>query len=183
MQKAADHLPFLDPETGEYLVIIETPKGSRNKFAFDENLQVYRLKNVLPAGASFPYDFGFLPSTLGEDGDPVDVLLLMDEPAFPGCLVPVRLIGVLAVEQTEEGNTVRNDRLLAVSTVSRTHHAIRELKDLDNNLLEEIEHFFASYNQIRGAGFKVIGRYGAKRAEKLVSDGGKLFQKKQKGTS
>jgi len=66
--------------------IIETPRGSRNKYKFDEELHVFKLKSVLPAGASFPYDFGFVPGTRGEDGDPIDVLVLMDEPAFTGCL-------------------------------------------------------------------------------------------------
>lgn len=179
MVPSVEYLPSFDPETGTYHVIIETPKGSRNKFAFDEQLKVYKLKNVLPTGASFPYDFGFIPSTLGEDGDPIDVLLLMDEPVFPGCLVPARLIGVIAVAQTEEGNTVRNDRLLAVSSVSRTHQSIRDIKDLDKNLLQEIEHFFQSYNVIREAGFEVIGRYGAKKAEKLVTEGEKMFRQKQ----
>jgi inorganic pyrophosphatase len=172
-------LPFLDPDTKEYNVIIETPKGNRNKFTYDETLQLYRLKKVLPAGASFPYDFGFLPSTLGGDNDPLDVLVLMEEPAFPGCLVPCRLIGVIATNQTKAGHTVRNDRLLAVPSVSSTHQSIRDIKDLDKHLLEQIEHFFWSYLAIEGSQVEVIGRYGPKRAEKIVAEGGKTFQKKQ----
>jgi len=173
------NLPFLDAETGAYNVIIETPKGSRNKYSYDEELRLYKLKGVLPAGASFPYDFGFLPSTHGEDGDPIDVLVLMDEPAYPGVLVPARLIGVIAAEQTEEGNTVRNDRLLAVSSVSKTHQSLQDIQDLDEQLLTEIEHFFKSYNQIKGYNFEVVGRYGSSKAAKLVADGGKLFQQKE----
>jgi inorganic pyrophosphatase len=68
-------------------VIIETPKGSRNKYAFDPKQKIFQLMKVLPAGMAFPYDFGFIPSTLAEDGDPTDVLVLMDEPAFAGCLL------------------------------------------------------------------------------------------------
>src|SRR5690349_6348428 len=79
-------------------VIIETPRGARNKFKFDESLQVFRLSSVLPAGAVFPYDFGYVPGTHGDDGDPLDVLVLMDAPAFCGCLVPSRLIGVIEAE-------------------------------------------------------------------------------------
>src|SRR5947209_380551 len=75
-------------------VVIETPKGSRNKFAFNEEERVFELKKVLPSGMVFPYDFGFLPSTKAEDGDPLDVLVLMDEPAFPGCVLACRVIGV-----------------------------------------------------------------------------------------
>ncbi len=91
-------------------VIIETPKGSRNKFKYDEEFGLFRLSGLLPVGAVFPFDFGFVPSTAGEDGDPLDVLLLMDEPAFAGCLVTSRLIGVIEAEQTEEGKAERNDR-------------------------------------------------------------------------
>src|SRR4051812_16032600 len=84
-------------------VILETPKGSRNKYAFDVGLGIFKLKKSLPAGAVFPFDFGFIPSTVGEDGDPLDVLMLMDEPAFPGCLVEGRLLGVMEVTQTKKG--------------------------------------------------------------------------------
>jgi inorganic pyrophosphatase len=83
-------------------VIIETPKGSRNKYAFDPEQEIFALKKVLPAGMAFPYDFGFIPSTLGGDGDPLDVLVLMDEPAFPGCLLKCRIIGVIEGEQGDK---------------------------------------------------------------------------------
>jgi len=174
-----DQLSFQDADTQDYNVIIETVKGSRNKVAYLDDLKIFKLKGVLPAGASFPYDFGFIPSTLGEDGDPIDVLLLMDEPVFPGCLVPARLIGVIAAEQTEEGETVRNDRLLAVSSVSRTHQSIQDINDLNEHLVTEIEHFFRSYNIMRGAEFKVVGRYGSEQAQKLVADGGQAFKEKE----
>ncbi len=177
MAVAFDQIPYLDEENHYYNVIIETPKGSRNKLAYDEKLGLFKLKNVLPVGASFPFDFGFIPSTHGEDGDPVDVLVLMDEPVSPGTLVPARLIGVIAAEQTEENNTVRNDRLLAVSTVSRTHQHIQDVKDLNKLLLEEMEHFFKSYNEIRQAEFTVVGRFGAKKAQQLVAQAVKAFDK------
>src|SRR5918997_1002696 len=98
-------------DPGELNVIIETPKGSRNKFDYDEDAGLFKLGGVLPSGAVFPFDFGFVPSTVGGDGDPLDVLVLMDEPAFTGCLVPARLIGVIVAEQTEGGRTTRNDPL------------------------------------------------------------------------
>ena len=93
-------------------VVIETPKGSRNKYAFDAEQRVFSLKKVLPAGMAFPYDFGFIPNTLGEDGDPVDVLVLMDEPAFPGCLLKCRLIGIIQGEQGDKKDKERNDRIV-----------------------------------------------------------------------
>src|SRR4030095_15907706 len=85
-------------------VIIETPKGSRNKYAFDAKQRIFQLKKVLPAGMAFPYDFGFIPSTIADDGDPVDVLVLTDEPAFPGCLLACRLIGIIEGEQVRRNS-------------------------------------------------------------------------------
>ena len=171
------HLPFRDPESDLFQVIIETPKGSRNKYSYDAQRALFTLKGVLPAGASFPFDFGFLPSTLGQDGDPLDVLLLLDEPAFPGCLVLARIIGVLAVAQTKEGRTLRNDRFLAVSALSKTHQSLQDIRDLDAHLLDQIEHFFKSYTEEKGQQFQVTGRHGPKKAADLIKAGGKLFLK------
>lgn len=160
----------------ELNVIIETPKGSRNKFNYDDELRLFKLGGVLPSGAVFPFDFGFVPSTVGGDGDPLDVLVLMDEPAFTGCLVRVRLAGVIEAEQTErDRETTRNDRLIGVAAESRLHKGVRSLGDLDPNLLEEVEHFFVSYNQIKGKEFKPLGRFGPERAVKLVEEGVKRF--------
>lgn len=113
------NLPPFNPETGHFNVIIDTPQGSRNKYSLGEESGLFELSRVLPAGAVFPLDFGFIPNTLGGDGDPLDALILMDEPAFVGYLVPSRLLGVIEAEQTEKGNTARNDRLIAVATDSR----------------------------------------------------------------
>src|ERR1700691_1170739 len=88
-------------KTGLVQVIIETPSGSRNKFAYDPDQGIFALKKVLPAGMVFPYDFGFLPQTMAPDGDPVDVLVLMDEPAFPGCAVKARLIRGIEGEKAD----------------------------------------------------------------------------------
>src|ERR1051326_739420 len=94
-------------------VIIETPKGSRNKYAFDQEQGVFVLKKVLPVGMAFPYDFGFIPSTKADDGDPVDVLVLMDEPAFAGCMLTCRPIGVIQGEQGAKKKKERNDRMVS----------------------------------------------------------------------
>jgi len=167
-----------DEETNDLNVIIETPKGSRNKFNYDEEHGIFKLGGVLPAGASFPYDFGFVPQTTGGDGDPLDVLVLMDEPAFAGCLVAARLIGVIEAEQTEEDGMTRNDRLIAVAAESRQHKHVRSLKDIADQLITEIEHFFVSYNTIKGKEFKPTGRFGPDRAKRIVEDGVKLFHRK-----
>src|ERR1700752_5285187 len=93
-------LPAFDATTGDLNAIVDTPKGSRNKFKYDPRSGLFKLSGTLPLGNSFPFDFGYVPSTAGEDGDPLDVLILMDEPAFVGCLVPSKLIGVIEAEQT-----------------------------------------------------------------------------------
>jgi len=177
------HLDSYESASGELNVIIETPKGSRNKYNYDEEYNLFKLGGVLPAGAVFPFDFGFIPSTLGGDGDPLDVLLLMDEAAFPGCLVPARLIAVIEAEQTErDGETTRNDRLITVAADSHTHRDVRTLADINETLLDEIEHFFISYNNIKGKNFKPLGRFGPIKAARLVEEGQKIFRQKKRGT-
>ncbi len=95
MATPLNKLAAIDSESGLLNVVIDTPKGSRNKYKLDEQSGQWRLSKMLPQGMAFPYDFGFIPSTRAEDGDPIDVLLLSDEPSFPGCIVPAKLIGVI----------------------------------------------------------------------------------------
>src|SRR3954469_25621387 len=117
-------------------VVIETPKGSHNKFDWDQDLRGFVLGKPLPAGSVFPYDFGFIPSTLGDDGDPVDVVVLLSAPTFPGCLVRVRLVAVIEAEQsTKTGQMVTNSRLIAVATKSPEHSHIKGLSDLPPNVV------------------------------------------------
>src|ERR1700723_1670518 len=147
----------LNKSNGLLQVIIETPAGSRNKFAFDPNQKIFTLKKVLPAGMTFPYDFGFLPRTLAEDGDPIDVLLLMDEPAFPGCLIPSRLIGVIRGEQVDGKKRIRNDRRVAVAEANHMYANIKKLEDLPRQFVRELESFFVNYHQLEGKQYKLLG--------------------------
>jgi inorganic pyrophosphatase len=170
-------LEAFDSESRDLNVVIETPKGSRNKFGYDEKIGLFKLEGILPAGASFPFDFGFIPSTVGGDGDPLDVLLLLDGPVFTGCLVPALLVGVIEAKQTErDGTTTRNDRLIAVAAKSSTHQNLKTLTSLDGSLLDEIEHFFISYNTFKGKEFEPTGRFGPQRAHKLVKQGIQRFK-------
>ena len=173
-------LSAFDPDSEDLNTIIDTPKGSRNKFKYDEKTGLFKLGGVLPLGSVFPYDFGFIPSTKGGDGDPLDVLVLMDEPAFAGCLVPGKLIGVIEANQTEDGKTSRNDRLIAVAADSRNHREVDKLDDLTGNVIDEIEHFFISYNEIKGKRFEVLGRFGPDRAKWVVDEGIKIFNKRRR---
>jgi inorganic pyrophosphatase len=148
--------------------VIETPMGSRNKFKFDEKIGTYALAGVLPQGMVFPHAFGFVPGTKAADGDPEDVLVVMDLPVFTGCVVPSRLIGVIEAQQTEDGKTERNDRLIAVAAHSRDYSDVNNLKDLNDNMLYEIEQFFVNYNKEKGKKFKILGRKGPREALKLL---------------
>jgi len=160
-----------EPRPKRYNVVIETPKGSRNKFTYDHALNLFRLGKQLPSGAVFPFDFGFVPSTISGDGDPLDVIVLLDAPTFPGCLVGVRLLGVIEATQTSRlGQTVDNPRLIAVAVKSVEHREIHRLRDLPGSIVDEIAHFFVSYNQAAGKRFRPTARAGRKRARRLVRD-------------
>lgn len=161
-------LPPLNGEDGVIHVVIETAKGSRNKFSYDEKLNIFRLKKVLPEGMSFPHDFGFVPSTLAEDGDPLDVLVLMDEPGCTGSLVECRIIGAICGEQSEGKKNIRNDRLVGVAVPSHTHSNLKEIDDLNPSLLRELDNFFVNYHQQYGAKFKVLGHCGSREAMKML---------------
>jgi inorganic pyrophosphatase len=152
-------------------VVIETPKGSRNKFAFDEKQRVFELKKVLPAGMAFPHDFGFIPRTMAEDGDPVDVLVLMDEPAFPGVLVKCRLIGIIEGEQGDKKKMERNDRIIAVERANHSFADIKVIDDLGKQFLHELEEFFVNYHDLSGEKYRIIGVKGPKQARKRIEDG------------
>jgi inorganic pyrophosphatase len=158
----------IDKKEGLIQVIIETPAGSRNKFAFDPDQGIFALKRVLPAGMVFPYDFGFLPQTIAPDGDPIDVLLLMDEPAFPGCAVKARLIGVIEGEQLDGKEKIRNDRLVAVAEVNHMYANIRRLNDLPGKWLDEVQEFFVNYHGLEGKKYKLLGCRGQEVAFGLI---------------
>jgi inorganic pyrophosphatase len=151
-------------------VVIETPKGSRNKFAFDADEHIFELKKVLPAGMTFPYDFGFVPSTKADDGDPVDVLVLMDEPAFPGCVLTCRPIGVIEGEQTEKRKKrkERNDRIVAVEQDAHSWADIATIDDLGKEFEHELEEFFVNYHKLSGSEYRILGLKGRAAARKLV---------------
>lgn len=170
-----EHLSAREPDSGLVHVVVDTPKGSRNKYKYDEQLGLYRLSKVLPLGSAFPYDFGFIPSTRAADGDPLDVLVLGEEALFPGCLVTLRLGGVIQAEQTEHGRTFRNDRILGAIETSVNRPAIQTFEDLRPERLDEIEHCFMAYNHLEGRHVTPLGRHGPAMAEQLLADGIRQF--------
>lgn len=150
-------------------VVIETPKGSQCKFDFDKTLQTFRLNKTLPAGMTFPFDYGFVPGTRGGDGDPLDVVVLCDQPLFPGCVVPCRLLGVIEARQRSKGKRAeRNDRLVAVSALSVMYADIKSVSDLNKDLVAEIGRFFEEYDRHEGKKFDVVKWRDATGARKLV---------------
>jgi inorganic pyrophosphatase len=160
--------------------IIETPKGCRNKFDYDPDSGLFKLGGLLPEGMMFPFDFGFIPSTLAEDGDPIDIMVLMDAPAHVGCLIDIRIIGIVMAEQTEEGKTETNDRLLGVAIHSYDHQDLKTISDVSKTLLDQVEEFFVSYNKQRGKKFKITGTGGPRKAIKFLKNGIKAHRQQRK---
>ncbi len=159
-------------------VVIETPKGSRNKYAFDSERKIFKLKRVLPAGMTFPYDFGFIPSTKAEDGDPTDVLVLMDEPAFPGVLVSCRIIGIIEGQEKDKKERERNDRIVAVEKENHTYAHVEHVRDLGKKFVRELEEFFVNYHDLSGTEYKVLDVKGPGQAHQRIQDGIKGAQGK-----
>lgn len=168
----------LDKKKRECRAVIETPKGRRNKFDYDPKLEAFTLGGLLPEGLSFPFDFGFVPSTKAEDDDPLDVLVLMDEPAHVGCVLDVRIIGFIEAEQTEDGKTTENDRLIAVAVHSYSHQNLHSISDVNRSLLEQVEEFFVSYNKSRGKKFRVKGVHGPTKSLKRLQRAIDVYKKK-----
>jgi inorganic pyrophosphatase len=170
----------LDQKNRVCRAIIETPKGFRNKFDYDPDSDLFKLGGLLPEGMMFPFDFGFIPSTLGQDGDPLDIMVLMDARAHVGCLIEVRIIGVITAEQTQDRKTEINDRLLGVAVHSYDHEDLKSIGDVSKTLLDQVEAFFVSYNKQRGKEFKITGKGGPKKALQLLQQGARAYKKKSK---
>jgi inorganic pyrophosphatase len=149
-------------------VVIETPKGSRNKLKFDPATRQFKLSKVMPEGMMFPYDFGFVPSTKAEDGDPLDVLVLTDAGLFPGCQVDCRLIAVIKAEQEQEQETTRNDRLIAVAEASLLYSETKSLDDLNPTVLKQIDEFFVNYQRVRNVRVTILDHGNTSEARMIL---------------
>src|SRR5437868_13766017 len=127
-------LPQTYNENKDLNIIIETPYKSRNKFAYDPQSGLFRLKKVIPSGLEFPCDMGFISDTKGEDGDPLDALILMDEITYPGCLIECRLLGVIkATQKNKEGKKIRNDRFITVPAMMVEYDHLKHIDDVNKN--------------------------------------------------
>ena len=148
--------------------IVETPKGSAEKYNYDAENKWFKLKKILPAGMVLPFDFGFIPGTQGGDGDPLDIIIISEFKSFPGCAMECRIIGAITAEQTEKGKTVRNDRFFAIPEASQFFAGVKSMADLSKDMVDELEKFFINYNQLEGKKFKPIKRLNAQQAMKLI---------------
>lgn len=166
---APTELSTFDPDDADLVVVvIETPKGSRNKYAFDPKERIFSLTKVLPSGMEFPYDFGFVPSTLAEDGDPLDALVLMDEPAFPGCRLSCRPVGVIEGEQTGKKHTERNDRIVCVEHGNHAFTHVAHIDDLGKHFERELEAFFVNYHKLSGKAYRILALKGPAQARRRI---------------
>ena|SRR5579871_3553434 len=167
----------LDREAGTCHAIVETPKGNRAKYNYDPETGLFTFKKLLPEGMSFPLDFGFIPSTLCDDGDPLDVMILSEEPAPVGALIKVRLVAVLAAEEQEKGKIERNDRLIAVPEVSYLYAGVKNPDDLPDTFIDHLSQFWVNKAKLEGKRFKVLRVGEPAEAIELVRHGAKVLKK------
>ena len=166
--EALKTVPALN-EDGSINVFIETPMGSRHKYGLDPS-GLFKISFSLPDGMFFPFSFGFVPATTAPDGDPLDVLLLTDAPVPHGCLIDARVLGVLQMENEEDGAMVRNDRVVAVAKLSRVFDDYEELDAMRSGFAWDMERFFDSYNAMLGRGFRNVGRGDRADAQRMLEE-------------
>ena len=170
--------PLDEKDDSVVRVVIETPKGCRNKYAFDVDQRTFGLTKVLPAGMAFPQNFGFIPSTLGGDGDPLDVLVLMDEPAFPGCLLKCRPVGIIQGQQRKNGKDMeRNDRIVAIEESNHRWAHVKHIDDLGKQFIRELEEFFVNYHKLSDTKYRIIDVKGPGEARRAIKTGMKAGKK------
>jgi inorganic pyrophosphatase len=162
----------------EVHVIVETPRGSRAKLDYDPKLRTFTLSKSLLAGLTYPYDWGFLPRTKAEDGDPLDVMVLHDAATFPGLVLTCKIIGVLQVEQRSKGTkSERNDRIFAVPRGSHAEKDFSDVRELSSAMREELEKFFIATDELEDKQLKILGWKGPKAALKAIKQAAKAFDR------
>ncbi len=170
--------PFSDD--GDVRVVIETPRSSRAKFSYDPEFQTFILSKSLLTGLTYPHDWGFVPSTKAEDGDPLDIMVIHDAATLPGLVLACRVIGILQIEQKSKKKTERNDRLFAVPRRSHSERALKDIADLTKPIREELEKFFIATDELEDKKLSIIGWKGPKAAVQAIKDGAKFFAKDDK---
>jgi inorganic pyrophosphatase len=141
------------PKPGILNVLIEIAAGSKNKYEFDKDLGALALDRVLSSSVMYPYDYGFIPNTLADDGDPLDGMVIMDEPTFPGCVIAARPIGMM--EMIDGGD--RDEKILCVPDKDPRYAHVKSLKDIPQHRLDEIAEFFKTYKNLEKKAVEVLG--------------------------
>lgn len=154
------------PKLGIVNVLIEIPAGSKNKYEFDKDMQAMALDRVLFASVQYPYDYGFIPNTLADDGDPLDGMVMMDQPTFPGCVIAARPIGML--EMIDGGD--RDEKVLCVPAEDPRYNDVTSLKDIAPHRLEEIAEFFRTYKNLEKKVTEILGWQDVDKVNPLVKE-------------
>lgn len=154
-------------------VVVEIPKGSRCKYEFDKELGAIRLDRILYSSMVYPGDYGFVPQTLFDDGDPLDIFVMTNEPTFPGCILPARPIGLFRMQDKGEPD----DKILAVPVGDPFFREYHDIADIPQHFLAECAHFFAVYKDLEGAHVKTLGWERAARAYERIRYGMETFDK------
>jgi inorganic pyrophosphatase len=160
-------LPTFDKD-GNVHVVVETPRGARAKLTYDPELRVFTLSKSLMAGLTYPHDWGFIPSTVAEDGDPVDVLAIHDAATSPGLVMKCKVIGVLEILEHDKKKKQRNDRIMAVPINSHEEEGLRDVRQLSKAVRVELEKFFVATAELQSKTLECLGWRGPKRALQLI---------------
>lgn len=155
------------PDSPEIVrMIVEIPKNSPNKYEYDGKLGLFRMDRALYSPLHYPGDYGFIPGTLAEDNDPMDVLTLVSEPTFTSCLLEVRPVGILNMEDNEEGD----QKVLAVPRRDPRYDQIHTMDQISHHVRREIEHFFTIYKELEGRVTRLQGWGGPAEARKSIME-------------
>ena len=155
--------------------LVEIPKGSRNKYEWDEDLQAIKLDRFLFSSLVYPTDYGMIPKTMAEDGDPLDVMVLVSEPTFPGCVIPVKVIALFSMRD-DKG---QDDKIVCVPLEDPNWNTMDTLSDIPQQLRDEISHFFSVYKTPEGKVVKVDGWYEREAAMKVLDESRERFENGQ----
>ena len=168
-------------------VVIEAPRGSTLKFKYEPRWQAMSISRPLPLGVTYPFDWGFVPSTHAADGDPLDAMLLWDVASYPGVVVQCRAIAVLQVEQNRKAHDrserVRNDRIMAVPTEARRQNDMKDVVALSARVRQELESFAIAATALEGKDVQIVGWGDASDALELVQDSANQQRRKQRTAS
>jgi inorganic pyrophosphatase len=154
-------------------VVVEIPRGSRNKYEFDKNLGAIRIDRVLYSSMVYPGDYGFIPQTMYDDGDPLDIFVMTNEPTFPGCIIPARPIGLFRMKDKGEPD----DKILAVPVGDPFYRDYHDIGDIPQHFLAECAHFFATYKDLEGVFVKTLGWERAASAQERIEYGMAEYKK------